>query len=135
MYLHLLLYFAEWTDVFYDTYNTNGIDQAVIFALSEAKSPGEIIEAALLIEDIEEPRLIQALFCALVLPGSIYEAAEANNITEETVAKGYELSLAVCAREMEENLNIAINPTPQFPELSPSKRIRRPVYASPWTFE
>jgi len=123
---------SSWTEVFYETYGSAGVDEAVLFGLSEAKSPNEIIATALVIENLEEPRLIQALFCALVLPGDIYAAAEANNISEETVSKGYELSLAVCAKEMEEILAVVMNPTAQFSDPTPANSS---VFASPTTFQ
>lgn len=125
----------DWQNSFQANYQDMGIDQAVVIALGGGYSPDQIVKAALPIESLAREDLIKALFCGLALPGSIYEAAELNNINDTTVAKGYELALGECAREMEENLNAAVNPTTQQPELSPSKRVRGPVYSSPWKFE
>jgi hypothetical protein len=121
---------SSWTDAFYETYDSAGIDRAVRYGLSEAKSPDQIVKAALAIEDMDEPLLIHALYCALVLPGDIYAAAGANGITEETVSKGYELALAVCADRMEENLAIVMSTTAQ----PASTQSQGATYASPSAF-
>ena len=126
---------AEWTDTFYLNFSDKGIDQAVKVALSEGYSPYQIIKTALPIKDLTQEELVKALFCGLALPGSIYDAAEVNGISESTVAEGYQLALGQCATDMEENLNAAVSPTNQPPELSPSKRGRGNDYASPWKFE
>ena len=112
-----------------------GIDEAVKFALNDGANPDQIIKKARPLEGVTEENLIKALFCALAQPDYIRDAAKINKISDEKVDAGYQLALAECARQMEENLNSVVTPTPQFPELSPSKRIRRTVYASPWTFE
>ena len=126
---------ADWSNDFRSIYANEGIDKAVRTALSKGANLDQIFKSALPIKNLKEENLIKALFCALAQPDYIREAAEVNQITENKVDAGYQLALAECAREMEENLNAVVNPTPQFPELSPSKRIRRTVYASPWTFE
>ena len=126
---------ANWSENFHTIYADKGINEAVKNALSEGANLDQIIKAALPIKSLKEENLIKALFCALAQPDYIREAAKVNQITDNKVDAGYQLALAECAREMEENLNAIVNPTPQFPELSPSKRIRRGVYASPWTFE
>lgn len=127
--------FADWAENFYANYEEQGIDHAVKTALGEGNSPDRIVRTALPIKDLEQDKLIKALFCGLALPGSIYEAAEVNGIPESTVAQGYQLALAECAREMEENLNAAVSPANPPPELSPSKRVRGSSFASPWKFE
>lgn len=126
---------ADWTKTFYANYTEKGIDNAVKTALEEGKSPDLIIRTAMPIKNLEEEKLIKALFCCLALPGSIYDAAGANGIPESTVARGYQLALAECANEMEENLNAALSPENQPPELSPSKQVRGSSFASPWKFE
>jgi hypothetical protein len=126
---------ADLTDAFYADYTKNGIDQAVKTALVDGNSPDRIIRTALPIPDLEREKLIKALFCALALPGSIYDAAEANNIPDSTVAQGYQLALAECAAAMEENLNAAVSPVNQPPELAPSKRVRKSSFASPSNFQ
>lgn len=126
---------ADWTDIFYENYSEKGIDHAVKTALSEGNSPDRIIGTAMPIENLERDQLIKALFCALALPGSIYEAADAHGIPEGTVANGYQLALAECAQEMEENLNAAVTPGNQPPGLAPSNQGRGSSYASPWKFD
>jgi hypothetical protein len=121
---------SSWTEVFYETYDSAGIDRAVRYGLREAKSPDDIVKAALVIEGMDEPLLIHALYCALVLPDDIYIAAVANDITEETVSKGYDLALAVCAERMEENLAIVMATTTQPASTQPQGA----TYASPSTF-
>jgi len=130
---HVVL--ANWPENFQSIYADKGIDEAVKYSLSNGGNPDQIIKIAQPIDGLPEENLIKALFCALAQPDYIREAAEINKISDQTVDEGYQLALAECAREMEENLNAVVNPTPQFPELSPSKRIRRTVYPSPWSFE
>lgn len=126
---------ADWADTFYKDYNKNGIDYAVATALGDGHNPDQIIKTALPIDNLEQEKLIKALFCALALPGSIYNAAEKNGITDVKVSEGYQLALAECAREMEENLNVEFNPTDQAAAPSPSDRTRGSSQASPWNFQ
>lgn len=126
---------ADWTDMFFENYTEKGIDHAVKSALSEGFSPDRIVRTAMPIKDLERDRLIKAPFCGLALPGSIYEAADANGIPEGTVDQGYQLALAECAREMEQNLNAAMSPNDQPPGLAPADQGRGSSYASPWKFE
>lgn len=97
----------DWTLAFRDTYSAKGIDEAVVNALSEGISPELLIKTALPLEDLKPEELIKALYCALVPPVYIQDAAVANNITDELVQKGYELALAQCAEEMEEKATAA----------------------------
>lgn len=126
---------GDWADDFHINFREKGIDQAVVAALAEGQSPDIIIKTALPLENLVRTELVKALFCGLALPGSIYDAAEINGISDSTVSKGYELALGECAKEMEENLNAAVSPTIPSPDQSPSKRVRGPVYSSPWKFE
>lgn len=126
---------AAWEDTFPNLYREKGIDEAVIRALAEGANPDQIIKVALPLENLTQEALIKALFCALAQPEAIRDAAKSNSITDTKVDEGYQLALASCARQMEENLNATIIQAPQFPELAPSNRIRRTVYGSPWQFE
>jgi len=126
--------FADWTQLFLDAYTEKGIDTAVVTVLKNDITPNQIMDYGLTIEGLEQPELIKALFCAMVQPNTIYEAAADHQLTEATVAKGYQLALAQCAEAMEEQLNIGGDPAGQFPETQPggdsgSHR------ASPWNFE
>lgn len=127
--------YAAWEDNFQNLYQEKGIDEAVVHALAEGANPDQIIKAGLPLKGLTQEVLIKALFCALAQPDAIREAAQANGIGDTKIDEGYQLALATCARQMEENLNAAIIQTPQFPELAPSNRIRRTVYGSPWKFE
>jgi len=126
---------ADWTGIFYQNYKEMGIDHAVKAALGEGHSPDQIIKTALPIDNLRQEELIKALFCALALPGSIYDSAEKNGISDQKVAEGYELALAVCAKEMEENLNAIVSPAGQSSDLSPTEQARGSDLASPWKFE
>ena len=126
---------ADWTDTFYINYENHGIDHAVSTALGDGLNPDQIIKAALPIENLAQEKLVKALFCALALPGSIYDAAETNGITEAKVSEGYQLALGECAREMEENLNVEFSPADQPTDPSPSDRSRGSSQASPWNFQ
>lgn len=124
---------AEWTQTFHDTYQARGIDEAVVNALGEGITPDQIIKTGLPIEGLAPAELIKALFCALVPPAYIYDAATANKVKDETVLEGYELALAQCAEAMEEKKNSA-------PVLLPGKQPAgagpvRPGAASPSNFE
>lgn len=92
----------DWQQAFRETYSSKGIDEAVVNALGTGASPDQIIKTGLPIEGLNPAELVKALFCALVPPAYIYDAAEVNRIEDETVQEGYELALAQCAEEMEE---------------------------------
>ena len=131
----LLMYssaIADWSQTFRDHYETKGIDTAVSTSLGEGINPDQIKQQGLLIEVLPSPELIKALFCSLVQPAIISDAAKVNNLPESTVAEGYQLALAQCAEEMEEQMNIA--PNMPFPGANPAGQIR-PAQASPWTFK
>lgn len=122
---------ADWTKTFQANYIEKGIDTAVVTALSEGTAPVQIVQYGKEIEGLAAPELIKALFCALVQPAIIYESAEINQIPVATVEEGYQLALAQCAAEMEEQVNVA--PQAPFPGVPPGGR-GRPAQASPWTF-
>lgn len=85
-----------------------------------------------MIKELPPPELIKALFCSLVQPAAIYDAAEVNHVAETTVIEGYQLALEQCAAEMEEQLNVA--PGAPFPGAPPAGQ-GRPAQASPWNFD
>lgn len=121
----------DWTQSFRDTYYEKGIDEAVVHALSEGIVPDQIIKAALPLNDLKQEELVKALYCALVPPAYIFDAATVNGITEKTVQQGYELALAQCAEEMEEKESAA-------PAIVPGKAANpagSSTTASPWNFE
>lgn len=121
----------DWTQSFRDTYYEKSIDEAVVYALSEGIVPDQIIKAALPLKDLKQEELVKALYCALVPPAYIFDAATANGITEKTVQQGYELALAQCAEEMEEKENAA-------PAIIPGNAANpagSTTTASPWNFE
>ena len=126
---------AEWPADFSAAYEKNGIDDAVVQALSRGIAPKQIIATALKIPGLEQVQLIKALYCALAQPEDIQIAAEKNKISKETIAKGYELALGQCSRQMEERMNADQTLTPRFPKTAPSQRIRGNVSTSPSTFE
>lgn len=97
----------DWQQAFRETYSNKGVDEAVVGALSSGISPEQILETGLPIAGLKPAELIKALFCALVPPAYIYEAATAENVKDETVLEGYELALAQCAEAMEEKKNSA----------------------------
>ncbi|GAB4346397.1 MAG: hypothetical protein Kow0089_23740 [Desulfobulbaceae bacterium] len=123
---------ADWSDTFRGTYQAKGIDTAVTEALGEGIAPAAIMELGITIKELPQPELIKALFCALVQPTTIYDAARINQVAESTVEEGYQLALAQCAEDMEEALNIA--PSAQFPGVPPADQ-GRPAQASPWNFD
>lgn len=125
----------EWSENFSFVYLDKGIDEAVIMALSEGANPYQIINTALPLEGVEDVILLKALFCALAQPDAIRDAAKLNSISDATVDNGYQLALTECRRQMEENLNAALQQQPQFRENSSSKRNQRTVYGSPWNFK
>ena len=122
---------ADWENEFTNNYNNKGIDTAVAEALEEGIAPVQIIRQGLIIKGLPTPELIKALFCSLVLPTIIYESASANSVKDSAVEKGYQLALAQCAAEMEEQFNIA--PDTPFSRVPPGGD-RRPAQASPWKF-
>lgn len=97
----------DWSQAFRDTFYAKGIDEAVVNALSEGATPDQLIKTALPLKDLKHEELIKALYCALVPPAYIQDAAVANGISNEIVQQGYELALAQCAEEMEEKANAA----------------------------
>ena len=107
-----------------------GIDETVAGLLSEGYSPEQIIKG-LLSERMQREEIIKALYCALVPPAYIRDAAQANSLTEETVIRGYELALAQCACAMEEKRNAA---PVQFPGPVSPPAANRSSNASPSTF-
>lgn len=125
---------ADWDETFTVNYAAYGIQFAVNEAVGDGRSPDQIIKVALPIKDIERKKLIKSLFCALALPGSIYDAAATNGIQETTVAEGYQLALAECAKEMEENLTVEFNPNNQLSQPT-SERTQGSSQASPWNFQ
>lgn len=122
---------ADWSQTFRSIYETKGIDTAVSTSLGEGINPNQIMQNGLLIEGLPSPELIKALFCAMVQPAIIYDAAKANQLEESKVVEGYQLALAQCAAEMEEQMNIA--PNMLFPGANPAGQ-KSPAQASPWTF-
>lgn len=122
---------ADWTETFRTTYIEKGIDTAVVTVLSEGTAPVQIMQYGKQIEGLATPELIKALFCALIQPATIYESAEATQIPVAKVEEGYQLALAQCAEEMEEQVNVA--PVTPFPGVPPGGR-GRPAQASPWNF-
>lgn len=125
---------ADWTQLFLASYTEKGIDTAVVEALENEITPDQIMAYGLTVTDIEQPELIKALFCALVQPTTIYEAAETNRLPETTVSQGYQLALAQCAEAMEEQLSVGSDPAAQFPDALP-KTDSRSTLASPWNFD
>jgi hypothetical protein len=121
----------DWVREFRETYSVRGIDEAVVNALSLGVSPDQLIQTSLPLEDLKPEELIKALYCALVPPAYIQDAAAANDIPVETLQQGYELALAQCAEEMEEKANAA----PAFIPGNASSPGGRSVTASPSTFE
>ena len=121
---------ADLPEDFRVIYHEKGIDAAVVDALSEGYSPDQIVKTALPIEGLSREVLIKALYCALVPPVFINEAAKGNGITEQTVIEGYELALVQCAEGMEETENAA---PAQFTGNSSSSG-GRTINASPSTF-
>ena len=96
---------ADWSQVFSDTFFAKGVDEAVVNALSEGITPELIVQTALPLQGMKQEELIKALYCALVPPPYIHDAASVNKITDETVQNGYELALQQCAEAMEEKEN------------------------------
>ena len=121
----------DWTQSFRDIYYEKSIDEAVVHALSEGIAPDQIIKAALPLKELKQEELVKALYCALVPPAYILDAAIANGITEQIVQQGYELALAQCAEEMEEKENAA----PAFIPGNAANPAGNTSTASPWTFE
>lgn len=122
---------ADWKTVFRDMIAENGLDKAVIHALSEGNSPEMIIRTALPVAGLEEQNLIKALFCAPAPRMDVYEGARANGIADEKVTEGYNLALEECPDAMEEKADAAptLNRT-----LAPSAGAGSSNSASPSTF-
>ena len=97
----------DWSQTFRETYAAKGVDEAVVNALSSGITPDQILKTGLPIVGLQPAELIKALFCALVPPAYIYDAATVNSVKDETVLEGYELALAQCAEAMEEKENSA----------------------------
>lgn len=123
---------ADWSSVFNDIYADKGLDEAVVYALSEGYSPDQIIQTALPIKSLQHDELIKALFCALAPLDAVYEAAKANNIADEKVTQGYDLALAECPNAMEEKAAAA---TQQNPTMAPAQSNNSTNFASPSTFQ
>lgn len=123
---------AEWSRIFSDIYTDKGLDEAVVYALSEGYSPDQIMQTALPIKDLPHDELIKALFCALAPLDAVYEAAKTNNIADEKVTQGYDLALAECPNAMEEKAAAA---TQQNPALAPAQSNNSTNFASPSTFQ
>lgn len=121
----------DWAQTFRDTFYAKGVDEAVVSALSEGVSPDQLIKTALPLKELKPEELIKALYCALVPPAYIQDAAAANGVTDEIVQKGYELALAQCAEEMEEKTTAA----PAFLPGEASSPGGRTGTASPSNFE
>lgn len=130
-YLSCSVAWADWAETFRTNFQTEGIDTAVSAALGEGIPPVQIIGFGIGIEDLPPPHMIKALFCALVQPSIIYDAAEANQLQDATVNEGYQLALAQCPEVLEEQVNAA--PNAAFPGAAPAGK-GRPSQASPWNF-
>jgi len=127
---------AVWSENFASIYYEKGIDAAVVSALEDGAAPKQIVKIALPLKDLKREVLMKALFCALAQPDTIREAAFANNIKEKKVNEGYQLALSECSRQMEENLNAALDSSNRFPgSTSSSNETRNTNYASPWKFK
>ncbi|MHB8809920.1 MAG: hypothetical protein ACYC9M_07875 [Desulfobulbaceae bacterium] len=121
----------DWAQTFRDTFYAKGVDEAVVNALSEGVPPDQLIQTALPLKELKPEELIKAMYCALVPPAYIQDAAAANDVTDEIVQKGYELALAQCAEEMEEKATAA----PAFLPGKDSSPGGRTGTASPSNFE
>jgi len=109
---------ADGQGTFRETYAANGLDEAVITALSKGYSADQIIKFALPIEEITEENLVKSLFCALVPLDTIHKAAMTNKIPEKKVTAGYELALEECPDALEEKIKVS-TPRQAAPPLSP----------------
>jgi len=123
---------ADWSRVFNDRYADKGLDDAVVYALSEGYSPDQIMKTALPIEGLAHDELIKALFCALAPLDVVYEGAKANGIADEKVTRGYDLALAECPNALEEKVSAAAQ---QNPTLTPAQSNNSANFASPSTFQ
>ncbi|MCL7489372.1 MAG: hypothetical protein M8357_14495 [Desulfobulbaceae bacterium] len=124
---------ADWTLVFNDMYTDKGLDDAVVYALSEGYSPDQIMKTALPIEGLPQDELIKALFCALAPLDAVYEGAKTNNIADEKVTQGYDLALAECPNALEEQAAAATQQNN--PALVPAQGNNSANFASPSTFQ
>ena len=128
--------FAGWQEEFEQDYRNSGIDSAVVNALSEGATPDQIIKTALPLEGLTKENLVKALFCSLSQTETIRKASVSNGISEGTVNEGYQLALQECPRQMDENLNSALDSSSRFPgSKSSSGEEKNTNYASPWKFE
>lgn len=127
---------AAWQDDFDSIFTEEGIDAAVIAALAEGASPEQITKKALPLAGLKKEKLFKALFCALAQPDAIQDAATANDVNESIVQEGYQLALTECSRQMDENLNTALDTSQKYQgNTSSSKQSRRTNYASPAAFK
>ncbi len=90
------LAWAEWLVTFEDTYNTDGIDNAVVLAMNEGANPDMIIEKGLSLDGLNPQNLVRALFCAGAEGKDIRDASKKWEISDLIVAAGYKKSVAEC---------------------------------------
>ncbi len=90
------LAWAEWLVSFEDTYNKEGIDDAVVVAMNEGANPEMIIEKGLSLDGLNPRNLVKALFCAGAEGKDIRDASKKWEISDIVVAAGYKKSVAEC---------------------------------------
>ncbi len=96
------LAYAEWLVSFEDTYNKEGIDDAVVVAMKEGANPEMIIEKGLSLDGLNPQNLVKALFCAGAEGKDIRDASTKWEISNLIVAAGYKKSVAECGNMVAE---------------------------------
>lgn len=87
---------ASWQDDFNETYISKSPEQAVELALENGIDPDSIVKQALTLADLDQHRLVKALFCSAVNSQEIRDVSAENQIPDNTVTAGYKLSLKEC---------------------------------------
>lgn len=85
-----------WVNKFNETYNEEGIDDAVIIALEKGALPVAIMEFALNLENLLPAELVKAMYCAGIRGNDIWLAAQLYHVSQEDVVTGYKKSFSEC---------------------------------------
>lgn len=90
---------AEWVADFTESYNENGVYQAVSEVFDEGRTPEEILANALDL-GINPQNLVAALYCAGAKFEDIRTAADNNGISEMILVAGADTADTVCGDDL-----------------------------------
>ena len=98
--------FADWAEIFMDTFIRSGADPAVEEAFKAGVAPVEIVKMTQQAGGVEQAAVVKALYCAGVSGSTVQAVALEAGVADTDVAAGYKLSVQQCGPAA------ALNPDP-----------------------